>query len=82
MIIPLQINPYITELINLHCQSLEIVSRNRDTQLQVNENVCYLWNLSPNIYQSFKIEGIFYCEQSYNIVLTKTQCLLQSMSVL
>ena len=30
----------------------------RDTQLQVTENVCDLWNLGPDIYQCFKIEGI------------------------
>ena len=39
---------------------LEVVSRYRDTQLQVGENVSDLWNLSLNIYQCFKIEGIFY----------------------
>ena len=52
-----------TELFNLHFQSLEVVSRYRDTQLQVTENVCYLRNFSLNLYQYFKIEGIFYCEQ-------------------
>ena len=30
--------------------SLEVVSRNCDTQLQVTENVCDLFNLSPSIY--------------------------------
>ena len=54
------VNPQSTELFNLNSQSLEVVSRYRDTQLQVTENVCDLSNLSPNIYQCFKIEGIFY----------------------
>ena len=51
---------YSTELFNLNFQSLEVVFRYRDTQLQVTENVCDLWNLSPSIYQCFKIEGIFF----------------------
>ena len=55
------VNPLITELSNF--QSLEVLSRYRDTQLQVTENLCDLRNLSPNIYQRFTIEGIFYCEQ-------------------
>ena len=54
------LNPYSTELFNLHFQSLEFVSRYRDPQLQVIENLCDSQNLSPNIYQCFKIEGIFY----------------------
>ena len=36
------INPLNTELFNLNFQSLEVVSRYRDTQLQVTENLCYL----------------------------------------
>ena len=56
-------NPYITELFKLFFQSLEVVSRYRDTQPQVTENECDLSNLSPNINQCFKIEGIFYREQ-------------------
>ena len=36
------------------------MARYRDTQLQVTENLCYLWNLCPNIYQCFKIEGVYY----------------------
>ena len=36
------INPWSTELFNLNFQSLEVVSRYRDTQLQVNENVWHL----------------------------------------
>ena len=35
------------------------MSRYRDPQLQVTENLCDLRNLSPNIYQCFKIEGLF-----------------------
>ena len=38
----LRVSPQITELINLNFQSLEVVSRYRDPQLQVTENVCYL----------------------------------------
>ena len=40
---------------NLIFQSLEVVSRYRDTQLQVTENVCDLWNVYPDIYHCFKI---------------------------
>ena len=43
------INPWSTELFNLNFQSLEVVSRYRDTQLRVTENLCYLWRLSANI---------------------------------
>ena len=35
-------SPYITEQCNLNFQSPEVVSRYRDTQLQVTVNVCYL----------------------------------------
>ena len=38
----------------------KVVSRYRDTQLQVAENLCDLQNLGPNIYQCIKIESIFY----------------------
>ena len=34
-------NPQSTELFNLNFQSLEVVSRYRDPQLQVTENLCY-----------------------------------------
>ena len=54
------VNPLSTQIFNLNFQSLEVVSRYRDTQLQVTENLCDLWNLGPNIYQGFKLEGIFY----------------------
>ena len=36
-------------LFNRSSQSLEVVSRYRDPQLQVTENLCYLRSLSPNI---------------------------------
>ena len=45
---------YSTVLLNLNCQSFEAVSRYRDPQLQVTENLCDLRNLSPNIDQCFK----------------------------
>ena len=45
------INPYNTELFILNFQSPEVVSRHRDPQLQVTENLCSSRNLSPNIYQ-------------------------------
>ena len=67
------INPWSTEIRNLNFQSLAVVSRYRDPQLQVTENLCYLWNLSPNIYQCFKIESIFNFKQPVIQVLTKTQ---------
>ena len=35
-------NPSTTEIFNLNFQSLEVVSRYRDPQLQVTEKVCYL----------------------------------------
>ena len=58
------VNPSNTDLFNLNFKSLEVVSRYHDTQLQVTKNVRYLVNLSLNIYQYFKIEGIYYCEQA------------------
>ena len=54
------INPYNTELFNLNFHSLEVVSRYRDPQVQVTENLRYLWNLIPNKYQCIKIESTFY----------------------
>ena len=53
----------VTPLELFNFQSPEVVSRYCDTQLQVTENLCYLWNLTPNIYQCFRIEGIFSCKQ-------------------
>ena len=66
-------NPQSTELFNLNFQSLVVVSRYRDTQLQVTENVL----ICPNMYQCFKIEGIFYFlitgyQGLYRPVLIKT----------
>ena len=79
-------NPWITELCNLNIQSLEVVSRYRDTKLQVIENFYYLLNLNPYIYQCFKIECIFYCEEliirGYTGANKNTECPLQSTSVL
>ena len=95
------------KIFKLNFQSLENVSRYRETQLQatenmlfvkfksqctwdisvfqVTENLCYLWKFSPNIYQYFKIEGIFYCEQliirDYAGTNENTECLLQLTSV-
>ena len=48
------------EIFNLNFHSPEVVSRYRDTQLQVSENLCDLRKLNRNIYQYFKIESIFY----------------------
>ena len=64
-------------MFNLNFQSLEVVSRYRDPQLQVTENLCDLRNLGPNIYDCFKIESIFYFEQLVIEVVEKnTKCLL------
>ena len=38
-------NSYLAKLISLNCQPLEVVSRDRDPQLQVAENYSYLFNL-------------------------------------
>ena len=54
------LNPQSTELFNLNFRSLKVVSRYRDPQLQVTENLCDLRNLGLNIYHYFKIEGIFF----------------------
>ena len=70
------VNPWSTELRNLNFQPLEVVSRCRDPQLQGTENLCYLWNLRPNIYQCFKIKGIFYLEMAYRGDNKNTECLL------
>ena len=42
-------NPYPAKVIYLNFQPHEVVSRYRDTQLQVAENYSYLFNLSTNI---------------------------------
>ena len=44
------INSYPAEVIYLNFQPLEVVSRYRDTQLQVIENSLYLFNLRTNMY--------------------------------
>ena len=46
-------NPCIAELCYLNFHPLEVVSRYRDTQLQVGEIYSYLFNLRPNIYESW-----------------------------
>ena len=43
------VNSYPAKFIYLHFQPLEVVSRYRDTQLQVAENFLYLFNSSTNI---------------------------------
>ena len=69
----LTLTPWNTELRNLNFHPLKVVSRYRDPQLQVAENLCYLRNLSPNIYQCFKIRRIFNFYQLVIQVLIKTQ---------
>ena len=62
---------------NLNCQSLEVVSRYRDPQLQVTENLCSLWNSRPNIYQCFKIESIIlFLTTGYTSAIKNTECQL------
>ena len=53
------VSPWSTELFNLNFQSLVVVSRYRDTQLQVTENVCDLWNSSPNIFSVSRLKAYF-----------------------
>ena len=48
------INPYSAERIYLNFQPLEVVSRYRDTQLQVVENYSYLFNL-PQQYTNIDV---------------------------
>ena len=68
------------KIFNLNFHSLEVVSRYRDPQLQVSENLCYLENESPKICQCFKIEIIFCLKQLVIQVLVKTQYVYCSMS--
>ena len=60
MVKGLTLRLYNTDLFNVHFLQIELVSGYRDTQLEVTENVYDMWNLSLNIYQYFKIEGIFH----------------------
>ena len=53
------INPYPAKLNYLNFQTLEVVSRYRDPQLQVVENYSYLFNLRRNIYKSWYINSHF-----------------------
>ena len=55
----LNINPYPAKLIYLNFQSLEVVSRYCDPQLQVAENYWYLLNLSTNICKSWCLDTHF-----------------------
>ena len=73
LLVVLIVNPESTELFNLNFRSPEVVSRYRDTQLRVTENLCDFGKLSPNIYSCLKIEGIFYFEKRFIQVLIKTQ---------
>ena len=53
-------NPSGTDLFNLNFQSLEIVSRYRDPQLQVTENLGDLWNSSSIIYHVSRFKNILF----------------------
>ena len=46
------INPYPAKLIYVNSHPLEVVSRYRDSQLQVGANYSYLFNLRTNICKS------------------------------
>ena len=72
-----RVNPQSTEIFNFNFQSLAVVPRYRDPQLQVTENLFDLRNLIPDIYQCFKISSIFYCYQLIIAGASKiTECLL------
>ena len=47
------INPFLAKLSHLNFHPLEVVSRYRDPQLQVEENYSYLFNLRPKHFQIF-----------------------------
>ena len=62
------VNPYPAKVIYLNFHSHEVVSRYRDPQPHVSENYSYLFNMGPNIYQSWClnsnfIPNIFQCYQ-------------------
>ena len=67
------LNPWSTEIFNSNFHSFEVVSRYRDTQLQVTENVPDLQNLRPNIYQFSKIGSTFYFKKLVIQVLIEGQ---------
>ena len=50
----------------------EDVFRYRDAQLQMAENVCDLWNLSPNMFQCW-VEDCYFWANDYTSVLIKIQ---------
>ena len=54
-----QIDPLIAKLFYLYFQALEAVSRYSDTQLQVDENYSYFFNLSRNICKSCFVSAHF-----------------------
>ena len=56
--------PYPAKLIYLNFQPLEVVSRYRDTQPQVVENYSYLFNLRPNICNSYCLNPHFVPDNS------------------
>ena len=62
-------NPLKAELFNLNFQSLEVVCRYRDTQLQVTKFFYNLWNSSPTVYKCYKIKGIFHFKQLVIILI-------------
>ena len=68
-------NPWSTELFNWHFQSLEVVDRGSETQLQVTENGCDLRNLGSSIivYQCFKI---LLLTIDYTVANKHTECIL------
>ena len=53
------VNPYPAKVIYLNFQSLEVVCRYRDPQLQVAENYSYLFNFITNICKSWCLETHF-----------------------
>ena len=61
----LYINPESAEVTNLNCHPLEVVSRGSKTQLQVDENYPYLFNLRRNICKSWCLNIHFTANDSY-----------------
>ena len=57
------------------------MSRYRDPQLQVTENVCYLGNLGPNIYQCFNFKIYVVLANGYGGTWANknTECLLKNV---
>ena len=59
-----RVNPYPANLIYLNFQPLEVVSRYRNPQLQVDENYSYLFKLSTNICKSWCSDTYFISKNS------------------